>query len=142
MAKEYKKKINSPKAMEDAWEQYKEKCDSDKVVKTEFSQKLGEFVTAVIPAPTTYNLKGFCNFIGMTKQNFYATYEKKEKFDSVIARMKQECEDDARKKFENKTLPSQLAGLWMSNFGYSTKTESKEEVSNRVVLVDDVPEDW
>ena len=142
MAKEYKKKINSPKAMKDAWEQYKEKCDSDKVTKTEFSQKLGEFVTAVIPSPTTYTVEGFCDFVDMTRQNFYSTYGNNKKFDMVIARMKEECEVDARRKFENGTLPSKLAGLWMSRHGYSTKTESKEEVSNRVVLVDDVPEDW
>lgn len=142
MAKEYKKKINSAKAMEEAWTQYKAKCDSDKVIKTEFSQKLGEFVTAVIPSPTTYTIEGFCNFIDMTRQNFYSTYEKNKKFDMVIARMREECELDARRKFENGTINSRLAGLWMSRHGYSTKTESKEEVKSSVVLVDEVPEDW
>lgn len=142
MAKEYKKKINSEKQMWTAWEQFKEHCDSKTVVKTEFAQKLGEFVTATIPSPVTYTVKGFCRFIGMTEQNFYATYKNNSKFESVIARIKEECELDSREKFENGTIPSKLAGLWMSNFGYSTKTESKEEVSNRVVLVDEVPEDW
>lgn len=125
-----------------AWEKFKEHCDSKTVVKTEFAQKLGEFVTAVIPSPVTYTIKGFCLFIGMTQQNFHATYKKNKKFESVIARMEEECEIDARQKFENGTIPSKLAGLWMSNFGYSTKTESKEEVKSSVVLVDEVPEDW
>jgi hypothetical protein len=54
--------------------------------------------------------------------------------------MKEECEIDARQKFENNTLNSRLAGLWMSNYGYSTKSESKEEIKNSVVIVDDLDE--
>lgn len=140
MAKEYKKKINSAKAMEDAWEQYKMECDSKTVTRTEFSQRLSQFVTAVIPSPVTYTIKGFCIFVGMTEQNFYETYAKNKKFELVIARMKEECESDARQKFENGTINSRLAGLWMSNYGYSTKSESKEEIKNSVVIVDDLDE--
>ena len=76
----------------------------------------------------------------MTEQNFYATYNKNERFELVIARMKEECETDARRKFENNTINSRLAGLWMSRYGYSTKSESKEEVRNSVVIVDDMDE--
>lgn len=38
--------------------------------------------------------------------------------------MKEECEVDARKKFELSIIPSQLAGLWMSKYGYTTKTDT------------------
>ena len=130
----------TPKSMAEAWEKYKEHCDAQTVIRTEFSQKTSEFVTAVIPAPITYTVKGFCIHNGMTEQNFYATYNKNDRFESVIARMKEECEIDARRKFENNTINSRLAGLWMSNYGYSTKTESKEEVRNSVVIVDDMDE--
>lgn len=140
MAKEYKKKINSAQAMEDAWEQYKAVCDAKTVTRTEFSQRTSEFVTAVIPSPVTYTIKGFCIYIGMTEQNFFATYTKNKKFELVIARMKEECEADARQKFENGTINSRLAGLWMSHYGYSTKSESKEEIKNSVVIVDDLDE--
>ena len=140
MAKEYKKKINSATAMAEAWEQYKAVCDSKTVTRTEFSQRTSSFVTAVIPSPVTYTIKGFCIYIGMTEQNFFATYTKNKKFELVIARMKEECEADARQKFENGTINSRLAGLWMSHYGYSTKSESKEEIKNSVVIVDDLDE--
>jgi hypothetical protein len=97
-------------------------------------------VTAVIPAPVTYTIKGFCKFIGMSEANFYITYDRNEKFKSVITRMKEECEVDAREKFENGTINSRLAGLWMSNYGYSTKAETNMEMKNKVVIVDDLDE--
>lgn len=125
------------------WEkylEYKEHCNSRTVTRTEFSQRTSEFVTAVIPAPVTCTLKGFCNFVGMTEQNFYKYYASKKQLESVIARIKEDCELDAREKFENGTVNSRLAGLWMSNYGYSTKSESKEEVRNSVVIVDDLDE--
>jgi hypothetical protein len=37
--------------------------------------------------------------------------------------MKEECEVDARKKFELGAVPSQLAGLWLSKYGYTTKND-------------------
>ena len=127
MAKEHNKKINTEKIMWEKWEEYKKECDNKTVVRTEFSQRASEFISAVIPAPVTYTIKGFCKFIGMTEANFYATYNKKEKFESVIARMKEECEVDAREKFENNTLNSRLAGLWMSNYGYTTNVSADVE---------------
>lgn len=120
MAKEHSKKFNTAKAMWEKWERFKAYCDSRTVTRTEFSQKSSEFVTAEIPAPVTYTIKGFCKYIAMTETNFYLTYDKNDKFKSVIARMKEECEIDAREKFENNTLNSRLAGLWMSNYGYTT----------------------
>lgn len=130
----------TPKSMAEAWEKYKVYCDSQTAIRTEFSQKTSEFVTATIPAPITYTVKGFCIHNGITEQNFYATYNKNERFESVIARMKEECEIDARRKFENNTINSRLAGLWMSNYGYTTKAESKDEIRSSVVIVDDMDE--
>lgn len=130
----------TPKSMAEAWEKYKVHCDSQTAIRTEFSQKTSEFVTATIPAPITYTVKGFCIHNGMTEQNFYATYNKNERFESVVARMKDECEIDARRKFENNTINSRLAGLWMSNYGYTTKAESKDEIRSSVVIVDDMDE--
>lgn len=137
MAKEYKKKL-TPKTMWERWEEFKTYCDNKTVVRTEFSQKTGEFITAVIPAPITYTIKGYCVFIGMTEANFYATYDKNKKFELVIARMKAECEVDAREKFENNTLNSRLAGLWMSHYGYTTKTEANVDADVGVTIIDDI----
>ena len=117
-----------PDEMWQKWEEFKEYCDHEMVIRTEFSQKASEFVTASIPAPITYTIKGFCKFIGMTEQNFFATYNKNKKFELVISRMKEECEIDARKKFENGTINSRLAGLWMSHYGYTTNNNVNAEV--------------
>ena len=38
--------------------------------------------------------------------------------------MREECEVDARKKFELQMIRSQLAGLWMSKYGYTTKQDT------------------
>lgn len=134
------KMFKTEKAMWKKWVEYKDYCDNKTVVRTEFSQKTSEFVTAVIPSPVTYTIKGFCLWIGMTETNFYLTYDKDEKFKLVITRMKEECEVDARQKFENNTINSRLAGLWMSHYGYTTKTENKDEIKNSVVIVDDLDE--
>ena len=42
----------------------------------------------------------------------------------VVTRIREECEADARRKFELQVIPSQLAGLWMSKYGYTTKVEN------------------
>ena len=51
--------------------------------------------------------------------------------------MREECEVDARKKFELQIIPSQLAGLWMSNYGYSMKNDSNIIGSIPVVISGD-----
>lgn len=128
------KKISSPKKMADAWEEFKQRCDSKTVVRTEFSQRESRFVTETIPAPVSYTLLGFCNYLGLSTQAFSEYYESDERFVGVVNRVKQECEEDVREKFENKTIPQQLSGLWMSKFGYSTKTEQDIHGSVPVVI--------
>ena len=48
--------------------------------------------------------------------------------------MKEECEFDARGKFEQGTIPTQLSGLWMSKYGYTNKQET---TSSSTVTVSD-----
>lgn len=127
------------KKLADYWEAYKRDCDDHTVVRTEFSQKESDFITKIIPNPITYTIKGFCIYIGMTETNFYETYNKNEKFKSVIARMKEECEIDARKKFEDGSIPTQLSGLWMSNYGYTTRQDQSLSVQP-ITVVNDLKE--
>ena len=56
--------------------------------------------------------------------------------------MREECEVDARMKFETGQIPTQLAGLWMSNYGYTTKTDNNTNLKaqQQVVIVDDLDE--
>lgn len=121
----HSKKFNTAAKLWEAFEDYVEDCNSRTVIKTEFSQKECKFIANAIPHPVSVNLNGFCSYIGMSYQNFYETYMKNTKFDTVIARMRTYCENDAREKFENGTLDPRLANLWMGhNYGYSQKQET------------------
>lgn len=131
--------IYSKAKMLEKWEEYKDWCDSQTVVRTEFCQKTASFVTAEIPAPITYTIMGFANYLGMTQENLYLTYflnkKRKPVFSPVHAMIKDECEQDARKKFENGTLKSQLSGLWMSKYGYTTDTKAEIKTPEPVIFI-------
>lgn len=127
------RKIKSPEEMEKLWEDFKADCDNKTVIRTEFSQKLGEFVTSTIPAPISYTILGFCCFIDLDRKAFYDTYREDPEYTHIVKRMERECEQDVRSKFENKTIPSQLSGLWMSQFGYTVKNE--QEIKGNVPVV-------
>ena len=127
------RKIESPEQMAELWEQFKEKCDSKTVVRTEFSQKLGKFVTETIPSPVTYTVAGFCVFCGISKKCFYENYNDNPDYGDIVYKINTECESDVREKLENRTIPTQLSGLWMSKFGYATKTES--EIKGNVPVI-------
>lgn len=129
--------IPGPEELWLAYQAYKAGCNGKTVVMTAFSQKKGIFVTQEVPHPVTATKKGFCAYLGMTEQNFYAVYAKDPEFELVIARIDLDCELDAREKFENGTLDSRLAGLWMSHYGYTQKTDTEVTSKERVVIVDD-----
>ncbi len=118
------RKITSVKKLEELWEEYKQNCDNRTVLTHDFSSKNSEFVSAKLQRSVTYTIEGFCVFIGIARSTFYEIYANDEKFSDTVTRMREECEIDAREKFELGIIPSQLAGLWMSNYGYSTKTDS------------------
>ena len=118
------RKFKSVKALEEAWEAYKDWCNNQMVLTHDFSSKNSEFVSKELKRCVTYTIEGFCVFAGLARQDFYATYADDEKFCDIVTRMREECEVDARMKFEIGAIPSQLAGLWMSRHGYSTKTDS------------------
>ncbi len=118
------RKITSVKKLEELWEEYKQNCDNRTVLTHDFSSKNSEFVSARLQRSVTYTIEGFCVFIGVARSTFYEIYANDEKFSDTVTRIREECEIDAREKFELGVIPSQLAGLWMSNYGYSTKTDS------------------
>lgn len=134
------RKIKSVKEMNDLWEAYKEECNSKSVLTHDFSSKNSEFVSKELKRSVTFTIEGFCVYIGLGRQNFYDTYAEDNKFHDTVTRMREECEIDARNKFELSVIPSQLAGLWMSNYGYTTKTDNKVTGSVPVVIHDDLGE--
>ena len=118
------KKFKSPKDLADVWENYKEYCDNRMVLVHDFSSKNSEFVSAELRKSVTYTIEGFCAKVGISRSAFYQTYEQDKRYSDIVTRMREECEVDAREKFELQVIPSQLAGLWMSKYGYTTKQES------------------
>lgn len=117
-------KIGTPEEMEELWEEYKYDCDHQMVLTHDFSSKNSEFVSKELQRCITYTVEGFCVFAKIARSQFYEIYSQKEEFADIVTRIREECEVDARKKFEVQAIPSQLAGLWMSKYGYTTKTEN------------------
>ena len=119
------RKFNSAKQLEEAWEAYKVNCDNKMVLTHEFSSKNSEFVSKELRRSITYTIEGFCE-----------RYASDGKYADIVTRIKEECEVDARSKFELGVIPTQLAGLWMSRHGYSAKTEKEKSDENEIV------DDW
>lgn len=117
------RRFRSTKALAAAWEQYKAWCDDQKVLTHDFSAKNSEFVSAELKRSVTYTIEGFCVWAGIARQSFYDTYNGDKRFSDIVTRMREECEVDARMKFELGVIDTKLAPLWMSKHGYSTKQE-------------------
>lgn len=117
-------KIKTPEEMEQLWGDYKHECDNQSVLSHEFSSKNCEFVSAELKRSITYTVEGFCVFLGIARSKFYETYANKKRYGDIVTRIREECEADARRKFELQMIPSQLAGLWMSKYGYTTKVDN------------------
>ena len=118
------RKFKSVKALAEAWGAYKTYCDNQMVLTHDFSSKNSEFVSSELRISITYTIEGFCVYAGISRSSFYEIYGKDERFSDIVTRMKEECEVDARKKFELQVIPAQLAGLWMSKYGYTTKQDT------------------
>ena len=115
------RKFKTAKALSDAWEEYKAWCDSREVTAHAFSAKNSEFVSEKQRRKVTYTIEGFCVWAGLARRAFYDTYAADERFSHIVTRMKEECEVDARMKFELGVLDPRLAALWMGRHGYGAK---------------------
>lgn len=134
------KKINSPQKMEKLWDEYKDYCNNQSALAYDFSSKNSEFISVEMKRSITCTIEGFCVYIGLSRSKFYETYSNDNEFRDIVTRMQEECEVDARIKFELNMIPTQLAGLWMSKYGYTTKTDTKisGDLSVEQTKLDDV----
>lgn len=119
-----KLRFSTPDEMEECWEDYKKECNNKRVLVHDFSSKNSEFVSAELQKSVTYTIEGFCVYAQMPRSTFYDTYAGKKRYSDIVTRIREECEVDAREKFELQVIPPQLAGLWMSKYGYTTKVEN------------------
>lgn len=117
-----RKKFKTAKALADAWAEYKSWCNSRSAMTHHFSSKKSEFVSKNLQRSVTYTIEGFCAWAGISRAAFYETYSKQ--FPDTFTCMREECEIDARMKFELGIVDSRLAPLWMSRYGYGSKQET------------------
>lgn len=127
------RKFKSVKALTDAWEEYKEWCNNQSVLTHEFSSKNSEFVSKQLKRSVTYTIEGFCVWAGLSRCAFYQTYMPDISFSDAITRIKEECEVDARMKFELGVIDPKLAALWMGNYGYTARADA--QISGPVPVV-------
>ena len=121
--------IKSNEHLKTLWSEFKIYCDNQNVLTHDFSSKNSEFVSKELKRSITYTIEGFCVFAGISRQAFYKNYANNKRYIDTVMRINEECEVDARKKFELQIIPSQLAGLWMSNYGYSTQAKNNIDYS-------------
>lgn len=124
------RKFKTPKELAEKWAEYKDYCNNRTVLTHDFSSKNSEFVSAELKRYVTYTIEGFCVYAGLSRQAFHEYYSENKKFVDIVTRMREECEADAREKFELGVIPTQLAGLWMSKYGYSTKQDVSADVKS------------
>ena len=122
------RKFKTAANLEAKWAEYKEYCNNRMVLTHDFSSKNSEFVSAELKRSVTYTIEGFCVYAEISRSTFYEMYAENKRFSDIVTRMREECETDAREKFELGVIPTQLAGLWMSKYGYSTKQDVNAEV--------------
>lgn len=118
------RKFKTAKAMEEAWKEYKDWCNNQRVLTHDFSSKNSEFVSAELKRSVTCTIEGFCVHTGIARSNFYETYAADPRYRDIVTRMKEECEVDARMKFELGVIDPKLAALWMGKHGYGAKVEA------------------
>lgn len=124
-----RKKFKTVVQLRGAWKRYKQYCDTHTV--TQRMEEDGRERVIRISRPLTYTIEGFCVYNGITRQAFYKTYSCREGFSEAVEQMRDECCVDARTKFETGQIPSKLATLWMSHYGYSSKpilTENETDI--------------
>ena len=122
------RKFKTPTDLERAWDNYKAFCDSHTVIQRTVED--GRERKIEQSRPLTYTIEGFCTHVRISRQGFYKIYSAKKQYAPVFERIKDECEVDARQKFETGQLPCKLAGLWMSRYGYTAKPTSAESESD------------
>ena len=118
------RRFNKVQDLEAAWDEYRSRCDNMLAMTHAFSAENSSFISKKLQRSTIYTIQGFCMFAGLSRQAFHKYYCSDERYVDAATRIREQCEVDAREKFELGLIPTQLAGLWMSNNGYSTKADT------------------
>ena len=138
--------FESPEDMETKWNEYVSKCANNKV--DEFTEvnktKTVEGVTETyvdiikkkVKKPLSPSIVGFCLNNRITRQGFYKGYANDDKYAEVFELMGMTSEVVTKELFEQGAIPTQLSGLWMSQFGNSTKKENRVKSEQSINIVE------
>lgn len=127
------RKIKSSAVLAKLWEEYKAYCDSytkQEMVESTYTTPDGTTTTKSVKeilSPISYTKVGFLAYIGISRQGFAETYEKDPAYLDIVEKIRTECEVDVRAKFETGQINSRLAPLWMSKYGYGSKSDASVE---------------
>lgn len=122
----------TPDEIAKKWEKYKLKCDNNvkrrqKTVKTvgDDGVEHKEIVKWDELAPLTYTVDGFCVFLPLSRR-LWGQYREHEDYQEICEMIDDECKTNARARFEDGTLNTRLAGIWLGRYPeYRTQQETK-----------------
>lgn len=129
-----------PEEIAKRWPVYKAQCDSrtKTVVVTETvvdgDGEQSKTMQREISAPCTYTVDGFCLFLPLSRR-LWSDYRERDEYRDICEAIEDECKQRARELFEDGTLNSRLAGIWMGRYPeYSTRQETTVNGSLPVVI--------
>ena len=122
----------TPDEIAEKWEKYKSKFDNSvkrRMVTTTTidadGNKVKETTVSDVLAPLTYTQEGFCLYLPLTYSS-WVQYKDDEDYEDVIAQIEMDCKNNARGRFEDGTLNTRLAGIWLGRYPeYRTQQETK-----------------
>lgn len=122
-----RKKKFTVEELETKWAEYKEFCDNHTVTRAVFSKKQGDFIERSVKAPISYNVEGFCLFLGLSRSNYYKTYGESKQYQDIVTRVREEAEHDTQVKFEVGMIDPRLAALWLGRYGWTANQRSPSD---------------
>lgn len=74
--------------------------------------------------PKTPTMDGFTIYCNLGSSAMYKYYLNNPEYVDVVTDIRMQSKEVHRQLFEQGSIPTQLSGLWMSQFGYSTKVDT------------------
>lgn len=141
VARNDRDKAYSADEIREAWELYKHKQDSNvkmervkHTVVDEDGIEHTEVEKREILQPLTYTEESFLRFLPLSLST-WERYKKDEDYADVMADIASEIKANVRERFEDKSIDTRLAALWMSRYPeYRTRQETEIKGGVPVVI--------
>lgn len=131
----------SVEELREAWKQYKRKQDDNvkiecakRIVTDDNGEKHTEVEEREVLQPLTYTQEGFLRFLPLSSSTWCA-YKQDEDYADVMADIENDIKANVRERFEDRSLDTRLAALWMSRYPeYRTRQETEIKGGVPVVI--------